>query len=85
LKIRINARDFLDLYYKNITLRRRLNPISYIVCESYRGLELIPLLTSRHLHYFIICCDTNEECEKIKNTLKDTGLLIYKCVAESVD
>ena len=67
-----NLEEFKKLL-QNVYLRKQLNPSRYFVCSSATGIVLIPVVTSRHSHVYIITISSDKDFEEAQKLLKDLG------------
>jgi len=78
--------DFERWLKQSPTTQRKLNRVNYTVCKSPRGVELIPVISTRHLHAIVVETPTTEDYEEvIKLVEKLLGLKeeeIPFCIAE---
>jgi endonuclease IV len=79
--------DFEKWLRQSPTTARKLNRVSYTTCRSPRGVELVPVISTAHLHTIVVETPTTEDYEEtIKLVARLLGLGeedIPFCIVES--
>jgi len=64
-----NIKDFMEWYNQSDTVKRKIHSKAYTVVVTPRGVELIPIIASRHLHNIVIDLQ-DEDFDKVLEFLK---------------
>jgi hypothetical protein len=67
-----SVKDF-EKWAKSPTVRRKLNNVAYTCVITPRGIELVPVLATRHLHSVLIEIKTEEDMTECLNILQQLG------------
>jgi nicotinic acid phosphoribosyltransferase len=65
--------DFLNWVNQSDAVKRKLVNKIYTAVISHRGVELIPVLSSKNLHSILIEVSDDKDFEKIMEWLKERG------------
>jgi hypothetical protein len=80
--------DFEKWFKQSPSIVRKLNKAIYTVCKTPRGFELIPVISTRHLHSIVV--ETPDDGDYVKMLKTIDRLLGIKeeeipfCIAEPV-
>jgi len=66
-------KDFEKWITQSDTVKRKLNPKCYTVVISPRGVELVPVMSTRHLHNVLIETPSEKDIEDTIAMLKKLG------------
>jgi hypothetical protein len=66
-------KDFEKWVSQSDTVKRKLNPKCYTVIISPRGVELVPVMSTRHLHNILIETPSDNDISLVIAMLKSLG------------
>jgi len=65
--------DFHEWINQSDTLKRKLVPKIYTAVVTPRGVELLPVMATKHLHVILVEISDETELEKMMEFLKSRG------------
>ena len=73
MRIIFKFKDFQEWVNQSDTLKRKLIPKIYTAVVTPRGIELLPVMATKHLHVILVEISDEKEYEKMIEFLRNQG------------